>query len=61
MKQDYICTYAFDDCIINVIIKSDNQSDASDGFRKYITDDRGIGDYAEIRVRPLNLIQIIEV
>lgn len=61
MKQDYIGTYVNDGCVINMIIKAEYQEDASDGFRKYIEDDRGINDFAEIRVRPLNLIQIIEV
>ena len=63
MKQDYICTYAYDDCIINVLVKADSQSDASDGFRMFINEELfgGAGFYAQIRVRPLELIQVIEV
>lgn len=62
MKEDYICTYAYDDCIINIVVKADNQSDASDGFKIFIKDQfGGISVRSQIRVRPLELIQVIEV
>lgn len=61
MKQDYICTYAYDGYVVNLIVKADNQEDASEVFRKYISEEYVESDDMEIRVRPLNLIQVIEV
>lgn len=61
MKQDYICTYAYDGYVINILIKAYCQFDASIEFRKYISENYVESDNMEIRVRPLDLIQVIEV
>lgn len=62
-KYNYIGTYAYDDCVINVLIKANNEFDAKVGFRTFMDKqlDNGLERYAQIRVRPLNFIQQIEV
>lgn len=60
-KTDYVCTLTYDDYVMNMIIKAECQEDASEGFRKYIDEYYIKSEGVEIRVRPLELIKVMEV